>query len=121
MKNLIIVMMLFIGIFHNSQAKDFQKEITGIVKGADDNLALPNVSVIIKGTKQGVSTDANGKYSITVPNNETTLVFRFLGYLTKEIRVGEQSVINVSLQEDAQELAEIIVTGEAKAKQTRNE
>ena len=119
MKNLIIVMMLFTGIFHNSQAKDFQKEVTGIVKSADNNLPLSQVSVLIKGTTKGVSTDANGKYSITVPNNETVLIFRYLGYITQEVKVGKQSVINVSLKVDAQEMAEVIVTGQAEAKQTR--
>ena len=119
MKNLIIVMMLFTGIFHNSQAKDFQKEVTGIVKSADNNLPLSQVSVLIKGASKGVSTDANGKYSITVPNNETVLIFRYLGYITQEVKVGKRSMINVSLKVDAQEMAEVIVTGQAEAKQTR--
>ncbi|WP_421978751.1 YfbK domain-containing protein [Roseivirga seohaensis] len=119
MKNLIILMMLFTIIFHNSQAKDFQKEVTGIVKSADNNLPLSQVSVLIKGTTKGVPTDANGKYSITVPNNETVLIFRYLGYITQEVKVGKQSVINVSLKVDAQEMAEVIVTGQAEAKQTR--
>ncbi|KOF04242.1 von Willebrand factor A [Roseivirga seohaensis subsp. aquiponti] len=119
MKNLIIVMMLFTGIFHNSPARDFQKEVTGIVKSADNSLPLPQVSVLIKGTTQGVSTDANGKYSITVPNNETVLIFRHLGYITQEVKVGKQSVINVSLKVDEQEMAEIIVKGQMEAEQTR--
>ena len=114
MKNLIIVMMLFTGIFHNSQAKDFQKEVTGIVKSADNNLPLSQVSVSIKGTTQGVSTDANGKYSITALNNQTVLIFRYLGYITQEVKVGKQLVINVSLSADEQELAEMIVTAENK-------
>lgn len=119
MKKLIILMMLFIGIFHKSQAKDFQNQVTGIVKSADNNLPLSQVSVLIKGTSKGVSTDANGKYSITVPNNETVLIFRYLGYITQEVKVGKQSIINVSLKVDAQEMAEVIVTGQAEAKQTR--
>tara|TARA_R110000796_G_scaffold252645_2_gene390252 strand:+ start:124753 stop:126639 length:1887 start_codon:yes stop_codon:yes gene_type:complete len=114
MKNLIIVMMLFTGIFHNSQAKDFQREVTGIVRSVDNNLPLSQVSVLIKGTTQGVLTDANGKYSITVPDNEAILIFRYLGYITQEVKVGKQSVINISLSPDEQKLGEIMTTAKSK-------
>lgn len=111
MKNLIIVMMLSIGIFHKSPTDNFQKAITGVVRGADDGLPLPGVTVLVKGTTTGVSTEADGSYKIQVPDQGATLVFKFLGYVTQEMKVGTQSVINVSLQPDVMSLAEVVVTG----------
>lgn len=86
------------------------RTVSGVVTGASDGLPLPGVNILIKGTTTGVSTDANGNYSISVPAN-TTLVFRYLGFITREVAVGNQSVLNVSLQEDVQELGEVVVVG----------
>lgn len=111
MKNLIIVMMLSIGIFHKSPTDNFQIEIKGVVKGADDGLPLPKVSVLVKGTNKGVPTKADGTYKIQVPNQGTTLVFSFIGYATQEIKVGKQTTINVNLQPDATALEEVVIVG----------
>jgi Ca-activated chloride channel homolog len=111
MKNLIIVMMLSMGIFHKSPMDNFQIEITGVVRGADDGLPLPKVSVLIKGTNKGVPTKSDGTYKIQVPNQGTTLVFSFIGYATQEINVGKQTTINVNLQPDATALEEVVIVG----------
>lgn len=74
--------------------------VTGRVTGAADGMGLPGVSVIVKETTTGTATDADGNYQIRVPNNNAVLVFRFLGYETREVQVGNQSVINVSLGTD---------------------
>ncbi|AWV99260.1 SusC/RagA family TonB-linked outer membrane protein [Arcticibacterium luteifluviistationis] len=84
-------------------------QITGTV-GGDDTPELPGVSVVVKGTTTGTTTDFNGKYSINAPAN-STLTFSFVGYLAQEIVVGNQSVINVSLNTDAASLEEVIVVG----------
>lgn len=84
--------------------------VTGTVTGAADGLPLPGVSVIVKGTTTGTSTDANGDYQIRVPGNDAVLVFRFLGYENKEVTVGNQSVIDVSLSTDTKQLSEVVVT-----------
>jgi TonB-linked SusC/RagA family outer membrane protein len=86
-----------------------QSRITGLVSSAKGNEALAGVSVAIKGTSQGTSTDASGKYSISAPNN-ATLVFSFVGFVKKEVNVGTQSVINVSLSEETTALDEVVVT-----------
>ena len=76
--------------------------ITGTV--SDENGAgLPGVSVVVKGTQRGTTTDGSGKYSLTVPNrsdapNRTVLVFSFVGYVSKEVTIGSQTQVNVSLQ-----------------------
>jgi Ca-activated chloride channel family protein len=54
--------------------------ITGTVYSADDKLPLPGVSILVKGTSIGTQTNAAGKYSLSVPDGRTTLIFNFLGF-----------------------------------------
>ena len=101
---LLLLLMLFV------QATFAQsRTISGTVTSATDGLPLPGANVIVKGTSNGVQTDFDGNYSISASNGQT-LVFSYLGLKTKEIAVGSQSVINVTLEEDAQALEEVIVT-----------
>ena len=85
--------------------------ITGKVISADDNMALPGVNVIIKGTTNGVTTDFDGNYSINNVAEGDVLVFSFMGFETNEITVNTQSTINVSLKTDSQSLEEVVVVG----------
>lgn len=88
-----------------------ERTITGKVTALDDGFALPGVNVVLKGTTKGTVTDARGMYSIQVPSTGGTLVFSFIGYTTKEIRVGKQNVVNVQLASDIQVLQEEGITG----------
>lgn len=72
---------------------------------------MPGVNVVVKGTTTGTSTDTEGNYSITVENSNAVLIFSFIGYLTQEITVGNQTVINVSLSPDVETLSEVVVVG----------
>ncbi|QMU27325.1 SusC/RagA family TonB-linked outer membrane protein [Adhaeribacter radiodurans] len=85
--------------------------ISGKVTASDTNEALPGVSIVVKGTSQGTVTDTEGNFKISVPNNQSVLVFSFIGYAAKEVTVGNQSAINVSLGVDAKALQEVVVTG----------
>lgn len=87
------------------------KEISGTVTGSDGVL-LPGVTVIIKGNEtKGTQTDFDGNYFIEVPTSETILIFRYIGFATKEIIVGNQVVIDVALEVDTQSLEEIVLIG----------
>lgn len=86
------------------------RTVTGTVKTSDDGSALPGVNILEKGTSNGTVTDANGDFSISV-GNQATLTLTFIGYTNQEIVVGEQSVINVTMEPDATELAEVVVVG----------
>ncbi|OWW27403.1 SusC/RagA family TonB-linked outer membrane protein [Zobellia sp. OII3] len=72
---------------------------------------LPGATVLIKGTTVGVTTDFDGNYSIEVTGEGDFLLISYLGYATKEIQVGVQSTINVSLEPDASQLEEVFVVG----------
>lgn len=77
---------------------------------AEDSSTLPGVSVRLKGTTAGATTDANGMYRIQVPGNSAVLVFSFIGFSPKEVAVGGQSVVNVTLSADSKALEEVVVT-----------
>jgi TonB-dependent starch-binding outer membrane protein SusC len=86
-----------------------QRNISGIVKN-DAGEPLIGTSVVLKGTTQGVITDIDGKYSVSVPESATTLVFSFTGYGTQEIAIGASNVIDVRLTEGVG-LDEVVVVG----------
>ena len=76
------------------------KEITGTVTGADDGTAIPGASVVVRGTTIGTMTDAEGNYSLDVPENAQILMFTFIGMKTIEAPIGGQSVIDAVLETD---------------------
>ncbi len=84
--------------------------VTGKVISGEENEALPGANVVEKGTTNGTITDVDGNYSITVSGN-ATLVFSSVGFVSEEIDVGNQSVINITLTADIQELKELVVIG----------
>jgi len=88
-----------------------KRTLRGIVKDSK-GATLPGVSVIIKGTQTGVATDVEGKFEIKVDNNpELVLQFSFVGMKTKEVKIGNNDVLNVVLEAAAENLDEVIVTG----------
>lgn len=108
MKKMIGLFVLLIGMsiqIVNAQSK----QITGTVTSAEDGLGMPGVSVVIKGTTIGASTDINGKYSLEAQPTDI-LLFSFVGMVTQEITVGERNVINVVLETESIGMDEVIVT-----------
>lgn len=87
-------------------------EVKGVVLD-QDSLPLPGVNVKIKNTDTGSITDFNGEFSLEVPDENAVLVFNFLGFQTQEIVIGDQTEIQIILQEDASELSEVVVVGYA--------
>ncbi len=72
---------------------------------------LPGVNILIKGTSQGTVTDAGGAFTLVVPDDETVLVFSFVGYVGQELAVGNKSTLDVALRIDEKALDEVIVVG----------
>ncbi|PST84997.1 SusC/RagA family TonB-linked outer membrane protein [Pedobacter yulinensis] len=95
-----------------------QKTVTGTVTAADDGLALPGVTVKIKGTTNVVQTNSEGRYSVRVAEG-TDLEFSFIGYLTLTRRVGASSTLNVTLQLNSSELSDVVVTGYTQTSKAR--
>ncbi|MEN8249642.1 MAG: SusC/RagA family TonB-linked outer membrane protein [Bacteroidota bacterium] len=86
------------------------QSVTGTITDEDGN-PLPGVNINVKGTTQGAISDANGNYTINVDDPDVTLVFSFIGMLTQEVIVGNQTIINVILESDVLGLEEVVVVG----------
>ncbi|REA60685.1 SusC/RagA family protein [Dyadobacter luteus] len=85
-------------------------EVSGKVTG-DNGEELPGVSVLLKGTTTGATSDVNGVFKLTIPSGNETLVFSYVGYLSQEIQVGNRSILDVKLLPDTKALEEIVVVG----------
>ncbi len=97
-----------------------QREVTGTVTSTEDGGPLPGVNVIIKGSTSGTITDIDGKYRITVPSGDAVMVFSFIGFISREIPVSSQSVVDVQLESDVTQLGEVVVTAAAIERERRS-
>jgi TonB-linked SusC/RagA family outer membrane protein len=102
-------LLLLTAYFGTNSYAQTSRQITGKVTD-DRNEGLPGVNIQIKGTTTGSSTQANGEYKLSVPEN-ASLIFSFIGYQSQEIPVGKSSAINVRLKADIAVLNEVVVTG----------
>ena len=94
------------------------KEVTGTISDEKGN-NLAGATVTIKGTTRGTNTDGNGRYQITVPDNDAVLVFSYIGYAAQEVAVGAKSVIDVKLNPGDVNLSEVVVTALGVSKEAR--
>ncbi len=115
-----LLKLLFIVCIINTYSVHAQSTIIKGTVSDTDGITLPGVSVIVKGTTIGASTDMDGKYSLKVPNSNAVLNFSFLGYTTKSVSVNGKNVINVTLEESAESLDEIVVTALGIKKSTKS-
>ena len=88
-----------------------QKVVTGKITDSKTGAPVPGVNVVVKGTTIGTYTDANGKYSISLPQTNATITFSFIGYVIQEIPVSAGSVLDVKLTEESKLLDEVVVIG----------
>ncbi|HEY9047740.1 MAG TPA: SusC/RagA family TonB-linked outer membrane protein [Ohtaekwangia sp.] len=110
------------GVYPETEESEVQEEssqteamipllkISGTVTAKDDGLPLPGVNVLLKGTANGTTTDAEGKYILTIPDEGGILVFSFIGYAIQEVPVSTQTTVDVSMEQEIQSLNEVVVT-----------
>ncbi|GAA4453489.1 TonB-dependent receptor [Nibrella saemangeumensis] len=107
---MLTVFALFL-LLGNQVALAQDRTVTGKVVSAEDNTGLPGVTVQIKGTNRGTTTNGEGVYTLSnVPDN-ATLVFSFIGLTTQEVAVGNRSTVDVNLSSDTKALEEVVVVG----------
>src|SRR5690606_40832853 len=87
----------------NAQA---QQGVSGTVSAEMDGTPLPGVSIIVQGTSNGVVSDFDGNYQLSNVPADATLEFSYIGFVSQSIAVGGQSVINVAMKEDLEQLSE---------------
>lgn len=93
---------------NNTQIQQQKIQITGVVKDGFEE-PMPGVSVMIKGTTTGVATNPNGEFTIDVPNQESVLVFSFIGFTQQEVIVGDKRIMSIVMSEDITKLDEVTV------------
>ncbi len=87
------------------------QSISGKVTTADKNEPLPGVTVVVKGTTVGTGTNADGSFTLSAPSSTGTLVFSFVGYITKEVPIDGKTTVNAALSADTKALDEVVVVG----------
>jgi TonB-linked SusC/RagA family outer membrane protein len=105
---------LFTGMLLVLMSTAFDSYAQTVVKGKitdESGISLPGVNILLKGTTIGTTSDSNGAYSIDVPGSDAVLVYSFIGYESKEVAVGTQTVIDISLVPSVESLAEVVVVG----------
>lgn len=86
------------------------RKVSGKVSGPDGQ-GIPGVSILVKGTSTGTTTDVNGSFSVNVKSGSNVLTVSAVGYKSKDVSVGSQSNLSVVLDEDVSQLSEVVVTG----------
>ena len=108
-KTILVSLVLMLTLFQHVMAQT--RSISGRVTDQKTSEGLPGVTVLLKGTTTGVSTNADGAFSLNVPTNGGTLVISSVNFVTQELPIGNQSQFNVALAEDVKQLSEVVVTG----------
>jgi len=111
----LFIPLILLTIFASSQSRN----ITGQITSQDDNLGLPGVSITIKGTTKGTSSDMDGYYEIKNVQSSDTLIFSFIGFKDQEIPVGDRNTISVIMLSDQELLDEVVVTALGVKRQRR--
>lgn len=104
-------MLAFGLLWTGSVAYAQQRNVSGTVTDIETGEAVPGVNVLVKSTTQGTVTDIDGKYNLTVTEDDAVLVFSYIGYKTQEVAVNGQSTLNVGLTADISSLQEVVVVG----------
>ncbi len=107
-KILLLSILAVLGFCGQLFAQD--RMVTGKVIDGKDGSALPGVSVAVKGSTKGTTTDATGSFKVSVPAN-ATLSISFVGYSSQEVKTGSRSEVNVQMNENVNQLSEVVVTG----------
>ncbi len=111
MKRLLLLVITAASMFMPAALQAQDRTVSGLVTSAEDGTPLPGVNVVIKGTTEGTSTDADGRFSLSVPTPESVLVFSFIGLSTQEVQVGPRSIVDVQMSPDMTQLSEVVVVG----------
>lgn len=110
LRQLLSLLVLLTVVFSEAIAQDGHQKVTGTVVSSSDNQPLPGVNVVVKGTTNGTITNFDGQYQLNAAQGDV-IVFSFIGFNSQEVAFTGQSTIDISLDEEASELNEVVVTG----------
>ncbi|MDN5213306.1 SusC/RagA family TonB-linked outer membrane protein [Fulvivirgaceae bacterium BMA12] len=104
---------------YRSTRRTAEKTISGKVTEAGSNTPIPGVNILVKGTNTGSVTGIDGSYTLVAPDDATVLIFSSVGYVSQEVMINGQSIINVAMLPDVTQLGEIVVTALGIRKESR--
>jgi TonB-linked SusC/RagA family outer membrane protein len=112
-RHLLPALLLCFGIQAHALASSSPEErvVTGQVTTEGDQVGLPGVNILLKGSQTGTISDIDGNYSISVPDEGAILVFSMIGFEQQEVAVGTRSVVDIIMREDISGLDEVVVVG----------
>ncbi len=87
-----------------------ERSVSGTITSIEDGASIPGVNVVLKGTTTGTTSDLDGNYRLTVPEEGGVLIYSFIGLVSQEVEIGSRSVIDVAMTSDVQELETVVVT-----------
>ncbi|MCB0669563.1 MAG: SusC/RagA family TonB-linked outer membrane protein [Saprospiraceae bacterium] len=96
--------------FRTRSVRPLDKIVRGVVTDANDGSLLTGANVVVKNSSLGTVTDLDGSFELTVPDDAEVLVISYTGYATTEVTIGNQSVINVALESEIEQLGEVVIT-----------
>ncbi|SET53085.1 SusC/RagA family TonB-linked outer membrane protein [Hymenobacter actinosclerus] len=108
-RNLLLLTPLVAAVALPAWAQQAQQRVQGVIK-SEKGEPLPGVTVVVKGTSIGATTDGDGRFELNVPAN-ATLRFSYIGFLAQEVPVGSKTSLAVTLKEDSQTLDDVVVIG----------
>src|SRR5579859_3135607 len=111
MRKILRLKIVFVLLFFSGVAWAQTRTVSGKVISLEDGTSLPGVNVVVRGTTNGTTTDADGKYSLSVPDGAATLTFSFIGLATQQVDIGDRTIIDVQMANDVKQLSEIVVVG----------
>lgn len=114
----ILLILLVVTSIQVAAQQGGQQIVTGTITDSSTGETLPGVNILVKSTNTGSITDIDGAYRLQVSGPESVLVFSFVGYVSQEIKVGNQSKVNVQLEPDLSDLNEFVVIGYGKMKKS---
>ncbi|MCK5840332.1 MAG: carboxypeptidase-like regulatory domain-containing protein, partial [Bacteroidales bacterium] len=97
-------------VFAGLQVVLAQKTITGTITSSEDGKPIPGATVVVKNTTIGTTTNVDGFYELSVPDDATTLVFSYVGMISRDLPIGDATVINTVLELDVMDLEGVVVT-----------
>ena len=117
-KILLMSLMLMFTLLHGAMAQT--RSISGRVLDRGTNEGLPGVTVLVKGTSNGTSTNSDGGFVLSVPETGGTLIFSSIGYVSQERAIGSEATFNIGLVGDVKQLSEVVVTALGIERDTRS-
>jgi TonB-dependent starch-binding outer membrane protein SusC len=106
-KWMVIILIMAAPLFVLAQGR----QVTGKVTDSETKESLPGVNILLKGTAQGTTSDASGNFSLTISSGDAVLVVSYIGYVTLDVPIGNQTTLNIAMAQDTKSLDEIVVVG----------